>query len=86
MSFQLLDESEVVREGNTFIIKLYFDYDTNMQKHEYVLNDEVFYFLEYEAWPFDEPEKDLRIGSIVAGFIDWYDQFGMEWIQRKEVF
>jgi hypothetical protein len=84
MSFKLIDEMDSIKGDRTYIIKMYFDTDTNTQKHEYILNDEVFYHFSYEAPDLEDPEKNLGISSIADGFDYWYDQFGPDW--RPEPF
>jgi hypothetical protein len=79
MSFKLINEQQCIKGSNTYIVKLYFDADTNTQKHEYVLNDEVLYNFAYEAPDLEEPEKNIGISAIVDGFEYWYDQFGPDW-------
>lgn len=79
MSFQLLNEEACVKGSQTYMIRLYFDQDTNTQKHEYSLDDQVLYHIEYEALSYEVPNKDISLESIVLGFHDWYDEFGPNW-------
>ena len=79
MSFELINERDIVLQDQKYIVRLYFDHDTNTQRHEYVLEDEVLYYLEYESHPFEEPEKNINFESIVNGFHNWYNQFGPDW-------
>jgi hypothetical protein len=84
MAFELLVQQDCVKGDQTYVVKLYFDADTNTQKHEYVLNDEVLFYIEYEAYPHDIPDIDLSLASIVEGFDLWYEQVGPDW--RPEAF
>lgn len=84
MSFKLIGEEECVKGDQNYFVKLYFDEDTNTQKHEYVLNGEVLFYLEYEAYPHEIPDYDLSLESIVEGFHNWYDLVGSDW--RPTVF
>ena len=79
MSFELIGEQECVKEDQSYFVKLYFDADTNTQRHEYVLDDEILFYIEYEAYPHDIADVDLNVESIVNGFDDWYDTFGPNW-------
>lgn len=79
MAFELIGEEEVVKADQVYFIKLYFDVDTNTQRHEYVLNDEILYGLEYEAYPHEIYHTDISLESIVSGFDAWYEQFGPNW-------
>jgi len=79
MSFKLIDEVECVKGDQIYTVKMYFDADTNTQKHEYVLNDEVLYHFAYEAPDLEDPEKNLGITPIAEGFDYWYDQVGPDW-------
>jgi hypothetical protein len=84
MSFKLIDEVECIKGDQTYTVKMYFDADTNTQGHEYVLDGEVLYHLNYEAPNLEEPEKNLGLNAIAEGFDYWYDQFGPDW--RPEPF
>ena len=84
MTFKLIDEMDCVKGDQTYTMKMYFDSDTNTQRHEYVLNDQILYHLEYEIAPVEEPEKNLEVGSIADGFDHWYEEFGPDW--RPEAF
>jgi hypothetical protein len=84
MSFNLIDEMDCVKGDQTYVVKLYFDADTNTQRHEYVLDDEILYYFEYEAPELEEPHKNLGILFVAEGFDYWYDQFGPDW--RPEPF
>lgn len=84
MSFKLIDEVDCVKGEQIYRITLYFDSDTNTQKHQYILNDETLYQIEYEVEPVEDPESNLEIDSIANGFDNWYDQFGPDW--RPEPF
>lgn len=79
MAFQLVGQEDVVKGNLLYTVSLYFDPDTNTQKHEYVRDGEVLYYLEYEVFPSEEPDRDLDITAIVAGFNQWFDQFGPDW-------
>lgn len=83
MSFQLVSQKNSIKEDQTYTIKAYFDSDTNTQRNEYVLDDEIIYYIEFEQHDIQE-EKDVNIDSIVSGFDDWYDEFGPDW--RPEPF
>lgn len=84
MSFNLVDEMYCVKEDKMYLVKLYLDSDTNTQRHEYVLDDEILYYIEYEALQVEESQDNLEIYSIADGFDAWYDQFGPDW--RPEPF
>jgi hypothetical protein len=79
MAFELLNQAESVKGNKIYIIRLYFDKETNTQKHEYVLDDEVLYYLEYGAYAHEVADFDLSIEPVVAGFDAWYDQMGPDW-------
>lgn len=79
MAFELIAEADSVKEDQTYTIKIHFDSDTNTQRNEYVLDDEVLYFIEFEQHNVLEADKDLSIDSVVEGFDAWYDEFGPNW-------
>lgn len=79
MSFNLIDEMYCVKAEQMYLVKLYFDSDTNTQRHEYILDDEILYYIEYEAFQVEDPEINIEIDSIVNGFDAWYDEFGPDW-------
>lgn len=79
MSFELIGQHEVEKENGTYVIKAYFDSDTNTQKNEYCLNKEVLFSQEYEMHYLDEPENDLDIDSVVEGFEYWFGIVGPDW-------
>jgi hypothetical protein len=79
MAFELLNQAESVKGDKTYNIKLYFDKETNRQKHEYVLDEEVLYYLEYDAYSHEVAGSDISIEPIVSGFDSWYDQVGPDW-------
>lgn len=79
MAFELIGEQDSVKEDQTYTVKVYFDSDTNTQRNEYVLDDEVLYFIEFEEHNFLEPDKDLKVDAVAEGFDAWYDEFGPDW-------
>lgn len=79
MAFKLIAEQDSVKGDNTYTIRLYFDEDTNTQKNEFSLGEDVLYVFEFEQHNLLEPEKDASVESLVRGFDDWYDQFGPDW-------
>lgn len=84
MAFELIGEKDSVKEDQTYTVKVYFDSDTNTQRNEYILDEEIIYHIEFEQHDLQEVEKDLSVDGVVAGFDDWYDQFGPDW--RPEAF
>ena len=84
MAFELMGEEESVRGDQAYLVRVLFDADTNTQRNEYVLNEETLYHIEFEQHNVQEAENDIDIESIVAGFNEWYDQFGPDW--RPEAF
>lgn len=79
MAFELIGERESAKEENVYSIRVYFDADTNTQRNEYVLDEEVLYYIEFEQHEIQEADKDLSVDGVAAGFDDWYDQFGPDW-------
>jgi hypothetical protein len=79
MAFELIDSKKRKKNNQFYTVKLYFDFDTNTQKHEYCLNENILYSLEYESYEFEDVKKDINIDSIVQGFDFWYDQVGPDW-------
>jgi len=84
MALQLFGERECAKGDQTYVVKVFFDEDTNTQRHEYVLNGEILFHLEYEFHLPQEPAQDDRLDAIVEGFDLWYDQVGPDW--RPEAF
>lgn len=84
MAFELIGERDSVKDNQTYVIRVYFDEDTNTQRNEYVLDEEVLYYIEFEQHYLQEADKDLSIDGVVEGFDDWYEQFGPDW--RPEAF
>jgi hypothetical protein len=80
MTFELMGEKESVKEDRVYVVRMLFDSDTNTQRNEYVLNEEILYHIEFEQHNIQEAENDLDIDSVAAGFDEWYDQFGPEWL------
>lgn len=78
MSFKLIGEQDSVKENQTYTIKVYFDSDTNTQRNEYILEDEILYYIEFEQHNIQE-ENDVSLNSVVLGFDDWYETFGPDW-------
>jgi hypothetical protein len=79
MAFELIGEKDSVKGDQTYAIKVYFDADTNTQRNEYVLNDEILYYIEFEQNEIQEADKDMSVDSVASGFDDWYDEFGPDW-------
>lgn len=84
MAFEIIGERDSVKDDQTYVIKVYFDEDTNTQRNEYVLDEEVLYYIEFEQHYLQEADKDLSIDGVLEGFDDWYEQFGPDW--RPEAF
>jgi len=79
MSLQLIAEKDTPKEGQNYSVRVYFDADTNTQRNEYLLDEEIMYFIEFEVHVIDEPENDIRIDSLVEGFDSWYELVGPAW-------
>ena len=79
MAFELLRTSDVVKGDRTYVVNLYFDYDTNMSRDEYTLNGEILYYYEYDASILTEPENDASLEALIEAFDLWYDQVGPDW-------
>lgn len=84
MSFELIDEMDCIKGDQIYTIRLYFDADTNTQKHEYLIDNELLYYFEYEIPQVEKPRKDIDIKAVVEGFEYWYSQVGPDW--RPEPF
>lgn len=79
MSFQLLAQRDVPKEDQEYSVRVYFDADTNTQRNEYLLDEEVLYFIEFEEHNVEEASKDISIDAIVEGFNSWYELVGPDW-------
>lgn len=84
MAFELVGEEDSVKDDQTYTIRVYFDADTNTQRNEYVLDEEILYHIEFEQHELQEADRDLNVEAVVNGFDDWYEQFGPDW--RPEAF
>lgn len=84
MAFELVGERDVQKGDQTYVVKVHFDADTNTQRNEYILDEEVLYHFEFEQHELQEFDEDLSVDAVVEGFNDWYDQFGPDW--RPEAF
>ena len=71
MAFELIGEREKVKEDQTYIIRVYFDADTNTQRNEYILDEEILYYIEFEEHEIQEADKDVSVDSVANGFDDY---------------
>jgi len=79
MAFELIGEQDSVKDDQTYTIRVYFDSDTNTQRNEYILEEEILYYIEFEQSEIQEADKDVSVDSVVAGFDDWHEEFGSDW-------
>jgi len=84
MAFRLVGEKDNIKDDQVYTVKVYFDPDTNTQRNEYVLDEEILYNIEFEQKNIEEFDKDLSVESVCSGFNDWYQEFGPRW--RPEAF
>lgn len=60
------------RDGKNYTIKVLYNNDDDTLRYEYILDEDVVYYLDQES-PVDEPDKDVENQSLIDGFDYWYD-------------